>query len=223
MNGSLDRPDFFNICAPGVAAGRGYDELRTDHLWEIDTTSQQYGLLAAELPTPLNDDFASWEIKPREGIYGDDGVEFTADDLLYTLNMWLETEGIAIHGWATDYIDSVEQVDQYTLILNTTRPQPRLAKDLGVTIWGNRLYPMPKHVWENEDPASPDPQKLGPPLRRCPIWPPLSIVNTLHIAGESLAPQNLGPARSWRVAGSTPAVLARFATGAESALHTPLG
>jgi peptide/nickel transport system substrate-binding protein len=155
LNGSLDRPDFFNIYAPGVAAGRGYHELCTDHLWEIDTTTgQQYGSLAAELPTPLNDDFTSWEIKLREGIYWDDGVEFTADDLVYTLNMWLETEGIAIHGWATDYIESIEQVDQYTVILNTTRPQPRLAKDLGVTIWGNRLYPMPKHVWENEDPAS---------------------------------------------------------------------
>lgn len=155
LNGSLDRPDFFNIYAPGVAAGRGYHELCTDHLWEIDTTTGlQYGSLAAELPTALNDEWTSFEIKLREGIYWDDGVEFTADDLAFTLNMWLETENIAIHGWATDYIESVEVVDRYTVHLNTTRPQPRLAKDLGVTIWGNRLYPMPKHVWENEDAAS---------------------------------------------------------------------
>ncbi len=155
LNGSLERPENFNIYTPGVDAGRGFHEICTDHLWEIDTTTgEQYGSLAADLPTPLNDDYTSWEIKLREGIYWDDGVEFTAEDVAFTLNMWLETEEIAINGWAVDYIASVEVQDPYTLILNTTRPQPRMAKDLGVTIWGNRLYPMPKHIWENEDPAT---------------------------------------------------------------------
>jgi len=155
LSGSLERPDLFNIFVPGVDAGRGFHELCTDHLWEIDTTTgEQYGSLAAELPTPLNDDYTSFEIKLREGIYWDDGVEFTAEDVAYTLNMWLETDAIAVHGWAVDYIESVEVTDPYTLILNTTRSQPRMAKDLGVTIWGNRLYPMPKHIWENEDPAT---------------------------------------------------------------------
>jgi peptide/nickel transport system substrate-binding protein len=155
LSGSLERPDLFNIYAPGVDAGRGFHELCTDHLWEINTTTgEQYGSLAAELPTPLNDDFTSFEIKLREGIYWDDGVEFTAEDVAYTINMWLETENLAIHGWATDYIESVEVQDPYTLILNTSRSQPRLSKDLGVTIWGNRLYPMPKHIWESQDPAT---------------------------------------------------------------------
>jgi len=155
LSGSLERPDFFNIYAPGVDAGRGFHELCTDHLWDIDTTTgEQFGSLAADMPTPLNDELTSFEIKLREGIYWDDGVEFTADDVAYTMNMWMETEGIAIHGWAIDYIAGIEVVDKYTLKLDTTRPQPRLAKDLGVTIWGNRLYPMPKHIWENEDPTT---------------------------------------------------------------------
>ena len=155
LSGSLERPDFFNIYAPGVDAGRGFHELCTDHLWDIDTTTgEQFGSLAADMPKPLNDELTSFEIKLREGIYWDDGVEFTADDVAYTMNMWMETEGIAIHGWAIDYIAGIEVVDKYTLKLDTTRPQPRLAKDLGVTIWGNRLYPMPKHIWEKEDPTT---------------------------------------------------------------------
>lgn len=53
LSGSLERPDFFNIYAPGVDAGRGFHELCTDHLWDIDTTTgEQFGSLAAELPTP---------------------------------------------------------------------------------------------------------------------------------------------------------------------------
>ena len=143
LGGSLERPEFFNIYAPGGDAGRGFHELCMDNLWEIDTTTgEQFGALAADLPTPLNDDFTSFEIKLREGIYWDDGEEFTTDDLDYTFQMWFDTPDLPIHGWAIDYIDSWEVVDDYTLILNTVRSQPRMSKDLGVTIWDNRLYPL---------------------------------------------------------------------------------
>lgn len=152
LSGSLDRPEFFNRYAPGGDAGRGYHELCLDNLWEIDTTTgTQFPALAAEMPTPLNDDYTSFEIKLREGIYWDDGVEFTTEDLAYTFQAWLDTPNVPIHGWAVDFIDSFEVVDPYTMIMNTTRPQPRFAKQLGVTIWDNRLFPMPKHVWEDQD------------------------------------------------------------------------
>ena len=92
LGGSLERPEFFNRYAPGGDAGRGFHELCTDNLWEIDTTTgEQYGALAVDLPTPLNDDFTSFEIKLREGIYWDDGEEFTTDDLDYTFQMWFDT------------------------------------------------------------------------------------------------------------------------------------
>ena len=155
LSGRLERPEFFNIYAPGSDAGRGFHELCMDNLWEIDTTTgEQFGALAADLPTPLNDDYTSWEIKLREGIFWDDGEEFTTADLDFTFQMWFDTEDLPIHGWAVDYIDSWEVVDDYTLILNTKRSAPRLSKDLGVTIWDNRLYPMPKHVWEGQDAAT---------------------------------------------------------------------
>ena len=86
-----------------------------------------------------------------KGIYWDDGVEFTTDDIVYTLQMWMDNDTIAIHGWAVDYIKDFKAIDKYTFQLDTTRSQPRLAKDLGVTIWGNRFYPVPKHVWEKAE------------------------------------------------------------------------
>lgn len=156
LSGSLERPELMNRYVPGNDAGRGLHELCYDNLWEIDTTTGlQYPALAAEMPTALNEEFTSFEIKLREGIYWDDDVEFTTADLDYTFQMWFDTPDLPIHGWAIDYIDSWEVVDPYTMIINTTRAQPRFSKDLGgVTIWDNRLYPVPKHVWENEDPAT---------------------------------------------------------------------
>ncbi|MBE2240843.1 MAG: ABC transporter substrate-binding protein [Caldilineaceae bacterium] len=155
LNGSLERPENFNPYTPGVEMGRGYHEICLDNLWDIDTvTGDQFPALAAEMPTPLNDDYTSFEIKLREGIYWDDGVEFTSDDVIFTLQTWMDTETLAIHGWAVDYIAGFEAVDKYTVRLDTTRSQPRLSKDLGVTIWDNRFYPMAKHIWESQDPTT---------------------------------------------------------------------
>ena len=51
LGGSLERPENFNMYTPGVEMGRGYHELCTDHLWDIDTTTgEQFGSLAADLP-----------------------------------------------------------------------------------------------------------------------------------------------------------------------------
>jgi len=165
LDGSLERPDLFNPYVPGVSMGRGYHEVCLDNLWEIDTTTgEQFPALAAEMPKPLNEDYTSFEIKLREGIYWDDGVEFTTDDIDYIFNLWMTNDKLPIHGWAMTYISNYEIVDKYTFILNTTRSQPRLSKDLGVTIWDNRFWPVPKHIWENEDPTTFDafpPKCLG--------------------------------------------------------------
>ncbi len=156
LGGRVERPDFFNPYAPGVDMGRGYHEVCLDNLWEINTiTGEQFPALAAEMPKPLNDDYTSFEIKLREGIYWDDGVEFTADDVVCTLQLGLTNDKLPIHGWSVDFLKDVRAVDKYTVIVDTTRPQPRFSKVLGVTIWdATRFWPVPKHVWEKEDPTT---------------------------------------------------------------------
>lgn len=155
LGGVVSRPDFFNPYAPGVDMGRGFHELCEDNLWEINTTTgEQYPALAAEMPKPLNKELTSFQIKLRPGIFWDDGVEFTSDDVVYTMQLWLTNDKLPIHGWATDYLKDVKADDKYTITVNTTRAQPRFSKDLGVTIWDNRFYPLAKHVWEKQDPAT---------------------------------------------------------------------
>jgi peptide/nickel transport system substrate-binding protein len=152
LNGAIERPENFNPYVPGVEMGRGYHEICLDNLWEIDTTTgEQFGSLAEGPPTALNDDYTSWEVKLRDGIYWDDGVQYTTADVEYMFNLWATVEEFPIHGWYTSYIDSIEIVDPLTFIINTQRPQPRITKDLGVTIWDNRFWPVAKHVWENAE------------------------------------------------------------------------
>ena len=104
LNGSLERPEYFNPYTPGVEMGRGYHEICLDNLWEINTvTGEQYPALAAEMPKALNEDFTSFEIKLRPGIFWDDGTEFTADDVVFTLQLPLNNDKLPAHGWSVDY------------------------------------------------------------------------------------------------------------------------
>ncbi len=156
LSGVVSRPDFFNPYAPGTEMGRGYHELCLDNLWEINTTTgEQFPAMAAEMPKALNKELTSFEIKLRPGIFWDDGVEFTADDVVFTLQLGLKNDKLPIHGWAVDYLKDVKATDKYTVVIDTTRAQPRFSKDLGVTIWdATRFWPVAKHVWEKQDPAT---------------------------------------------------------------------
>lgn len=153
LNGAIERPENFNPYTPGVEMGRGYHEICLDNLWEIDTTTgDQFPAMAAEMPTALNDDYTSWEVKLRDGIYWDDGVQFTTADVAYAFELMETVESFPNHGWYTGFIDSIEVVDPLTIIFNTQAPQPRFAKALGATIWDNgRFWPVAKHVWEQAE------------------------------------------------------------------------
>ncbi len=72
-----------------------------DALWYIDPDAGIDGVwdnsLAAEKPI-YNEDFSQMTVKLREGIYWSDGVEFTADDLIYTVQVQKDTPGFAYTG-----------------------------------------------------------------------------------------------------------------------------
>ena len=46
------------------------------------------------------------------------------------------------------------KVDDHTVEITTTRPTPRLSIVLGSVIYGNPFHVVPKHIWEQQDPAT---------------------------------------------------------------------
>jgi|GEM_PF-6133830 len=56
-------------------------------------------------------------------------------------------------------------IDDYTIEVETVKPETWLTQKLGVVIWGNTFRVMPQHIWEKEDPATfkfSDPVGTGP-------------------------------------------------------------
>ena len=75
----------FNLWMPNIPSPTRQG-LIMDSLWYIDQeTGNKINALSTEPPT-YNKDFTQMTVKLRSGVYWSDGVEFTADDLVFTVN-----------------------------------------------------------------------------------------------------------------------------------------
>ena len=166
--GTITNATWFNIWV--VARGgnsNGLQQLGLDTLWYIDPDAGIDGVwdnsLAAEKPQ-YNADFTEMTVKLREGIYWSDGVEFTADDVVYTVETQIKNPSMI---WGPVFgasVDSVTAPDRNTVVFKLKRPNSRFHATF--TVRWNAAWIMPKHVFEKvEDPTKYDfnpPVTLGP-------------------------------------------------------------
>jgi peptide/nickel transport system substrate-binding protein len=145
--------DDFNRWRPGIqSSSTGFQQLSLDALWYIDPDAGIDGVwdnsLASEKPI-YNEDFTQMTVKLREGIYWSDGVEFTADDLIYTVMTLRDTPGMAYTGQFQKYVDSIEKPDNYSAVFNLKEPNSRFH-GLFTVRW-SACFMMPKHIFEQQD------------------------------------------------------------------------
>lgn len=153
------------------AVWRGFRELGWGYLWETDTgTGESYPELAAEMPEALNDDHTHFRIKLREGVYWSDGVEFTADDVIYSLEIYFKyRDQLTRVARIVNYIEenSWEKIDDYTVEVRTVAPAYDFHTVMGVYTWASAFIPVPKHIFEAQEPniaefRNTNPVTLGP-------------------------------------------------------------
>lgn len=140
------------------AVWRGFRELGWGFLWEMDTgTGQSYPELAADLPEVLNEEHTKFRVKLKEGIYWSDGVEFTADDVVYTLEVYFRDRDKLTNGnirRITTYVKSWEKIDDYTVEIETVNPAFDFVTVMGVYTWASPFIPVPKHIFEQQEDLS---------------------------------------------------------------------
>jgi peptide/nickel transport system substrate-binding protein len=140
------------------AVWRGFRELGWGFLWEMDTgTGQSYPELAADMPEVLNEEHTKFRVKLKEGIYWSDGVEFTADDVVYTLEVYFRDRDKLTNGnirRITNYVKSWEKIDDYTVEIETAGPAFDFVTVMGVYTWASPFIPVPKHIFEQQEDLS---------------------------------------------------------------------
>ncbi len=152
-----------NAWVPGVQIGSGLHNLLLDALWYVDHgTGKFINALAADSPT-YSSDFTVITIPLRRGIFWSDGVEFTAEDVAFTLEYLKANAGLQWHSILQQWLEKATAVDRYTVQITLKKPNPRFHYVLTCDIWWG-LYIMPKHIFEKvKDPLS---------FR---FWPPVSL------------------------------------------------
>jgi peptide/nickel transport system substrate-binding protein len=130
--------------------------LMMETLWYRDqeTGERLYG---AAISDPIyNEDFTQMNVDLRDNIYWSDGVQFTADDLVYTVNLLKDNPELGASGWSSQFnqfLDSIEKTGDFSVQFNLNQPNPRFH-GMFETRW-NGVYMMPKHIFEKvEDPAT---------------------------------------------------------------------
>lgn len=140
-------PNNFNVWMPGAGPTPTRQGLVFDTLWYVEQeTGEWINALAKERPI-YNKDFTKMTVKLREGIYWSDGVEFTADDVVFTVKTLTEHPQMSWGAELDVYVKDVYKTDDYTVVFELKKPHPRFHYLF--TVRYNAVYIMPKHVWKD--------------------------------------------------------------------------
>lgn len=117
-------------------------------LADMDVNGNVFPEIAAELPTLDNGEVVideengtmdvTWKL--RQDIQWADGVPVTADDVVFTYNAVVNPDYPDLASWipGIDYVDSVEKIDDYTVVVHYSTIYPAYLTQFGgyqVAIW----------------------------------------------------------------------------------------
>ncbi|MCS6827904.1 MAG: ABC transporter substrate-binding protein [Caldilinea sp.] len=157
--------DNYNFWVPGPHTPHRH-ALMMETFWYRDqeTGERLYG---AAISDPIyNEDYTQMDVNLRDNIYWSDGVQFTADDVVYTVELLKSNPQLSAFGWSAgfnQFLDSIEKTGDFSVRFNLKESNPRFHTFFE-TRW-NGMYIMPKHIFEKvEDPVTytySDPVVLG--------------------------------------------------------------
>ncbi|MCS7220432.1 MAG: ABC transporter substrate-binding protein [Anaerolineae bacterium] len=163
--GRVISPDLWNFYVPGSRLDHGYHQAVLEPLFILNYETGEIEPWLGESMTS-NETMDVWTLKLRQGVAWSDGHPFTADDVVFTIQMLIDhAPELNWSAGIKDWVAKVEKIDDLTVQFTLTRPNPRFQLDnFSVRIWGGPSI-VPKHIWEGQDPLTfkfYDPEKGWP-------------------------------------------------------------
>lgn len=104
-----------------------------------------------------NEDYTQLWVRVRQGVEWSDGMPFTANDIVFTLNMLkANAPGLPFSADIRDYVkEALVEDDGYTVHVIFNRPNPRFVFDYFTYKFDTGLKFVPAHIFKDvEDPSS---------------------------------------------------------------------
>lgn len=137
----------FNLWVPGAAApSKGIQQFQVRPLWMTEYAKGEVLNVLAKDPPIYNADFTQMTVNLRDGIFWSDGIEFTADDVVYTVETLMKNKGMAYSTELNLYVDKVTKTSKYQVVFHLKTAHSRFHSYF-LDRWGAIRF-MPKHVFE---------------------------------------------------------------------------
>jgi len=163
--GRIPNPEWGNVWVPGISSGiqQVFEPLYYYNETESRLDKLLIPCLAADLPEYF-DNYTKLRIRLKDGVYWSDGVEFTAEDVVFTMKLINNTNGFSGTSFLRKWLKNIYTENKYTFVIELKAPNPRFHLfEFTEIMAAGSLRIMPKHIWENVS----DPLKFS-------FFPPVS-------------------------------------------------
>ena len=151
LDRAIKDPNNFNWFTPGLKRLHGAHQAMWEPLFILDyANGQLVPWLGLEFTSNSAND--EWILTLREGVEWSDGEAFTADDVVFTVNMVLESsqisarEAIQLKG----QLAGIQKIDNHRVLFKLKAPNPSFhTENFGVLNFSSFLI-MPEHIWQGK-------------------------------------------------------------------------
>ena len=169
--GVIEAPELHNPYAPGAPLSQGNHQLMIESLYYLNYETGQAMPWQAE-SHQFNADYTQVDITLRKGVAWADGKPFTADDVVFTINLLRDNTTLSYGPEMQRWVKEAKILDEGSanplqVRVTLTGPYPRfIFNNFTVHIWG-AVRILPKHIWQGQDPLK---FTNYDPTKGWPVW-----------------------------------------------------
>lgn len=153
-NVNIPAPDIWNPYIPGTFILQGMNQNMMEPLFMLNyETGNIDGWLAESYEA--NEALDEWTVTLRPGTEWSDGTPLTSEDVVFTIELLKEyAPQLNWSGAVAQWVEAVEAVDDRTIKFTLTGSNPRFVMENLAGTTSQAIVPLPKHVWEGQDPVT---------------------------------------------------------------------